>query len=556
MQITITNLSSLEKRYRDHDPQLPMEENPLLCPGEVYHFMQKVQCPVPAVLSLQLSGDLAPYVRSFEVKDILADYPVFPDRYDEHYLFTDPQAVSDELVPLSSQKDVFLAHPQGALIWFDVTLPKDFSGEPSVTIRYTPVTFDPSLPPEEDADVTVSFTTLSAALPDQKLLFTQWFHVDCIAQIHQVEIYSEPHWELIRAYMKCAADHGMNMILTPVTTPPLDTRIGSYRPNIQLMKLYLDKASGTYRFDWSNLKRYLELAREVGISHFEIAHLFSQWGLKYSPAIYAFVNGSSEPERIFGWDHPSSDPDYLDYLTQYLPALTEFLKEEGLLESCFFHLSDEPSEAMLPQYRKFYEFVHPLLGDVRMMDALSSLRFYQEGLVETPVTAIDHIQPFLEQDIPHQWAYYCCGQCVNTSNRFLAQSSSRNRILGLTLYLYQIEGFLQWGYNYYNSRVSVYPINPYLTTSGDMSYPSGDPFSVYPGKNGPNPSLRQKVFLEGLQDLRLCQLAEEKLGRETVVRLIQDMAIEECGSIITFNQFPHTPDFPARVNRRLKELLV
>ncbi len=46
---------------------------------------------------------------------------------------------------------------------------------------------------------------------------------------------------------------------------------------------------------------------------------------------------------------------------------------------------------------------------------------------------------------------------------------------------------------------------------------------MYPGENGePLPSLRQKVFYDGLQDLAALQTAEDKLGREAVLRLMDE----------------------------------
>ena len=38
-------------------------------------------------------------------------------------------------------------------------------------------------------------------------------------------------------YMRMAAEHGMNMILTPVFTPALDTEIGKERPCTQLVEI-------------------------------------------------------------------------------------------------------------------------------------------------------------------------------------------------------------------------------------------------------------------------------------------------------------------------------
>lgn len=115
-----------------------------------------------------------------------------------------------------------------------------------------------------------------------------------------------------------------------------------------------------------------------------------------------------------------------------------------------------------------------------MIDALSDVAFYQRGLVKIPIPASDHIEPFLKENPPERWVYYCCGQNQGVSNRFLAMSSARNRVIGILMYKFGITGFLQWGYNFYFSQHSEYVVNPYLTTSSDGAFPSGDPFSVYP----------------------------------------------------------------------------
>ena len=73
--------------------------------------------------------------------------------------------------------------------------------------------------------------------------------------------------------------------------------------------------------------------------------------------------------------------------------------------------------------------------------------------------------------------------------------------------------------------------------------------SVYPGENGPLPSLRQKVFAMALYDMRALSLAEEKLGRENVLKLLGD------GESMTFANYPRTssylPDLRERVNEAI-----
>ena len=95
------------------------------------------------------------------------------------------------------------------------------------------------------------------------------------------------------------------------------------------------------------------------------------------------------------------------------------------------------------------------------------------------------------------------------------------------MYKHSIKGFLHWGLNYYNSRISLYPINPYATTSADGVFPSGDPFILYPSKDGAYNSIRGKVIYEAIEDMKVCATLEKYIGRDAVVELIDSMAGEE-----------------------------
>lgn len=317
------------------------------------------------------------------------------------------------------------------------------------------------------------------------------------------------------------------------------------RPNVQLVKI--TRSGGKYDFDFSKLKRFIELAKKCGMEYFEISHLFSQWGLEYSPNIYVFEDG--EEKHLFGWHVSARDKSYKNFLEQLLPELLDFLKNEKIIDNCYFHLSDEPSLEHLEAYKYAYELTKPYLKDVKMMDVISDVAFYNTGLISTPVTATNCIEPFLEKKIKNQWAYYCCAQGDKVANRFMAMPSSRNRILGLQLYKFDIKGFLQWGYNFYYSQLSLFPINPYVTTSADNGFPSGDAFSVYPWKNGAVPSLRAKVFREAIQDISILKLLEGFIGKSEVIKLIE----EKAGMEITFSEYPRGAEFLLDLNKLIKD---
>ena len=128
------------------------------------------------------------------------------------------------------------------------------------------------------------------------------------------------------------------------------------------------------------------------------------------------------------------------------------------------------------------------------MDALSEVDFAERGLMDVAVAEIAHIEDFIDKEFAEKWCYYCCGDWDKVSNRLLFMPSYRNRIIGLQMYKYGFDGFLHWGFNFYYCGCSYYKYNPYVSTSGNFCYPSGDPFSVYPGDKGALPSIRALVF--------------------------------------------------------------
>ena len=358
-----------------------------------------------------------------------------------------------------------------------------------------------------------------------KLSINSW-----IAHISHANSYN-----LIDKYLCLANKLGINMILTPVITPPLDTEVGKRRPCTQLVKI--EKKNGKYIFDFSLLKKWILLCKKNNIEYFEISHLFSQWGLKFTPNIKVTKNGKED--FLFGWHVPSNDEKYKDFLNQFLPCLTQFLKEEKVLERCYFHISDEPTEEHIEAYKYAHSIISSYVNEDRIMDAISNYSFYEKGLIKTPVTATNHIEEFLENNTKNQWAYYCCAQFEKVGNRFIAMPSLRNRILGIQLYKFSIQGFLQWGYNFYYSQLSKREINPYITTSADKGFPSGDPFSVYPIKDGCAPSLRAVIFKEALEDIEILRLLEEKIEKENVIKMIN----EEANMDLTFKDYPRDIDF-------------
>jgi hypothetical protein len=471
----------------------------------------------------RIESDIADSVTVRAVGLVPSEFPIYPD-HDRNVLRDTPGLYPDPLFPLDKE-GVPCVPQQWRSLW--ITVPLNDHMKPGVhPIR---VVFE-----TEDGDQlgteTFELTIIACTLPAQRIIHTEWFHTDCIATSYGIPIFSEEHWLRIEQFVQTAARHGINMLFTPLFTPPLDTQVGGERPTVQLVDV--EKTGDSYRFEFGKLQRWAEMALRNGIEYFEFSHLFTQWGAKHAPKIVASVNG--QLKKIFGWETNASGSEYKQFLSQFLPELIQFIKQNGLEKRSYFHISDEPSMVHLDAYRNASELVRELLSEFPIIDALSDYAFYEKGVVKNPIPANNHIEPFLENNVPDLWTYYCCGQYKDVANRFFVFPSARNRIIGLQLYKFQIAGFLQWGYNFWYSQYSIKPIDPFRVTDAGLGFPSGDAFVVYPGEHGPIESLRLEVFHEALQDLRALELLESKIGRDRVLALLE----EGLDKPITFSEYP------------------
>lgn len=541
----VKQISSLEKVMGKFD-FAEIKKMQVLC-GEKFSYQIGVKADKFGSLEVEMDSQLADYVKLFKVVSVPADAPYSEESVDDDFLIKEPAIVPDVLIPLEecdNRLNVNGSKPEA--LWVDVQLPEDMAaGNYKIALKFTHhITY-----PEAKTDVYEKEMTVEVVpqrLPEQRLLYARWLHTDCIAVAHQVEIHSEEHWKLIEDYIKAAAEVGVNMILVPVHTPPLDTAVGVKRPCVQLVEI--EKQGDRYYFGFEKFKRFIEICKRCGIKYYEIAHMFSQGNSKFAPNIVVTENGKKD--WLFGWHVKADDPEYVAFVKQYVAAIAAEVEREGISEQTFFHISDEPSIKTMEAYCKAGELIRPYIGKCRTFDALSNYEFYEQGLVEIPVTLISELEPFLSHKLKEQWIYYAFVPQKDYINALLAMPLYRVRMLGVLLYKYDIKGFLHWGLNFYHTTSSYYPINPYLITSAE-SYASGDPFILYPAPDGVYHSMRGKVTMEAMEDMRLCQLLEDKIGREAVVQLID----EEAGMDIYFNRFPKGADFFTRLRKIMISML-
>ncbi|MFC7680406.1 DUF4091 domain-containing protein [Paenibacillus sp. GCM10028914] len=519
-------ISSLAKVFPDAELNEPVKNQGSSLMNEAFSFQVAYRSDqLIKGIHIRVESELSEWISVRRVGVVPSELPVFAD-HDEHVLRSTPGLYPDPLHPISEEETLAALPGQWRAIWITV----DPEGEVEAGTYTIRIHLENSKG-ETLGSEQFELELIPALLPEQKLLHTEWFHVDCLVTEYNVEVFSERHWQLIDRYVETAVKHGVNMLLTPLFTPPLDTQVGGERPTVQLLDVEVMEDQ-SYKFGFDRLERWVDLCQRNGIKYFEFSHLFTQWGAKHAPKIMATVHG--EYKRIFGWETDAAGEAYHSFLKQLLPTLVAWINDHGLENNSYFHISDEPTIGNLESYEKASQIVRSLLPDFPIIDALSDYDFYSRGLVQIPVPANDHMEDFLQHEVTPLWTYYCCVQYKQVSNRFFSMPSARNRILGMQLYKYDVTGFLHWGYNFWYSQYATKILDPFQVTDADAAFPSGDSFLVYPGEEGPIESIRLEVLQEALQDLRALRLLEDIHGREYVLEALEEGLDEP----ITFSNYP------------------
>jgi hypothetical protein len=400
--------------------------------------------------------------------------------------------------PLFDEDAIVLGSGETHAFWCNVQIPRDAKtgfhrfiatltsdGQPAIELRISVRANKVQLEPRHDFPV------------------VQWFYADALCDHYQVQPFSEDFWTIVEPYMRNLTEHFQDCIYVPIFTPPLD---GVKRPTqlLKVAKTGIDR----YSFDWSDVKRWTDLSRKAGITYFEWTHFFTQWGVENAIRIYERSGGENPDESHLLWppDTKATSTTYRAFLNQFMPEFKSFLERERLLDTSFFHVSDEPHKEHLGNYLKARELLRDTAPWMKTMDALTSIEFGRERITDLPIPSIETTPQFLAENIACG-TYYCCWPRGPFLNRLMDTPLAKIRMNGWLFYRFQPKLFLHWGYNYWYQAKTRNMIDPYTVGDGKFwpMWPYGDTFCVYPGAKGPVDSIRWEVFAESMQDYALLQ---------------------------------------------------
>ncbi len=485
----------------------------------------------------EISGPLAKYTTLCAVRNVGVQKPCVgkPEtRADENYLRTKPGLFPDILTPLGTDNKFVASSDILNSIWIDIDIPteSDLAGELTLTVDIIK-----NKDSSKVASHTYTVDVLPAALPEEKVLYTQFLYQNVLSSYYGVEPYSERHWQLMEDYFSVARREGMNTLFT----------------QLALVKV-TKTAPCKYRVNLSRFKRFVEMGNRLGYKKIEISHLFTAGNCAYAVGAYGYYE-DGKYKTFSGIS--ATDPEVTAYLRAVLGAIIRYMKKYDDDKRLIFHVADEPSAQSIENFRAARKTIADLIDPYEGVDAIygtteAIAAYYKEGLIRNPSPETPHVEHFCSLGVENLWTYYCCGPTEKFSNRFIAQKSSVTRSLGLQMYKFNIHGFLHWGINYYGGGDCGGMTLPFVDQSAQNWVSAGDSFTLYPAMVGaPYESIRAVIMQQVLQDIRAMQLCESLYSKEAVVSAIEEI----FGKELHFDTCVQTVDMMEAIREKINAMI-
>jgi len=363
-----------------------------------------------------------------------------------------------------------------------------------------------------------------AVVGASRLWVTDWFamHWPHLQIAPQPE--SDEYYALLRRYARNLADHRHNVALIS----PLSLARFSVGPD------------NTLAIDFSRFDRWVQIFKDEGvIGRIEGGHIGGRkggWESEFVVTVHQIKDGKA----VSGSADPAS-PEADTFYAQFFPALVAHLKEKGWQNCYLQHLADEPIASNIGSYRAMAALARKHAPGLRIVEACHTKDLV--GAIDVWVPQLN----FLHTDFAHYrerqragdevWFYTCVFPQGEYANRFIEQPLLKTRLLHWINFRYGVTGYLHWGYNHWTKD------SPFTHTTrahgGPPYLPAGDPWIVYPGKDGPLDSIRFEAMRDGIADYEmLCLLAEK--NPEAAQRLVRQHVLDFDRYGTDVNQFRAT----------------
>ena len=327
-----------------------------------------------------------------------------------------------------------------------------------------------------------------------------WQHPAAIARVHQVKLWSNEHFALLKPYYVMLANAGQKTITASIVNEPWGHQ--TYDDYPSLIK-WTKKKDGTWAYDYSLFDKYIAFVMSTGISKRINCYSMVPWKIAFT-----YWDDALQKEAVL--TDAIGTPAYNAFWTTMLTDFTKHLKAKRWFEKTYIAMDERPMAAMQaviqllkgvdPKWKialagEYHQEIEPAIDNY----CIASKWEFPENV----------LQKRKEQGKTSTW-YTCCTEPY--PNAFSFSSPAEQVWMGWYTANKNMDGYLRWAYNSWTK-------NPLIDTRF-TAWPAGDTYMIYPG---PLTSVRFEKLVEGGQDFEKIKYLQLLYAKDKNVKALAEL---------------------------------
>lgn len=333
-----------------------------------------------------------------------------------------------------------------------------------------------------------------------------WQHPSAIARVHDLEVWSDAHFEKMRPIMKMLADAGQKVITATLNKDPWNHQcFDAYEDMIRWTR----NADQSWSYDYSIFDRWVSFMTELGVSKMINCYSLLTWNnqLHYFDA---------EKGKMVEVELKATSKEYEKIWSPFLKDFVRHLKEKGWLGITNIAMDERAPEDMKAALKVLKDNA-PELG-VALADNHRSYKEYP-WIKDICVSASCRVDPEvirIRREKGLTTTYYVC--CADRFPNMFTFSPSPEAVYSAWYAVaLDLDGFLRWAYNSW--------VEDPLRDSRFRTWPAGDTYMVYPDARS---SIRFERLREGIQDAEKIRVLRQEYAKENSAASLEKLTALEA----------------------------
>jgi len=332
------------------------------------------------------------------------------------------------------------------------------------------------------------------------LNYVNWLNLGNICDDHNVEIWSEPFWGMLRKYAQLMARGRQNTFWF------IWSDFFKFKPDGSVAEFYEQR-----------LDRYIDTFLSEGLTTIQGAPFARR--RDWSSDAFLVAVPTSDGREILAVSEEGQK-----IIRSMAGPIIALMKKNGWEFRWYQGVFDEPTDEYVDRYKTTVALLKSMKPDLRILEATMTISL--SGIIDCWCPQVQEYQKnaafFEERKAAGDavWVYTCLAPGGPWINRLVDQERLRQVYVGWACAKYDLQGFLHWGFNMHGGKPFEELVRIY---GGPTNYlPAGDSHIVYPGRKGPISSQRFEAHRIGMEDYELLYLLK-KQNPDLAAKLINNL---------------------------------